>query len=216
MSNNCIFDPRLNVVAVDPDSKEVIQIPGTEFQAEVTSDSYERIALFPNYYTGENNTGSHTSDKPPRPGEYVLGVAIENRNRYGVPYYEGQRSVMFRISEPHIIEAVRDDMYTYVVKKQYDKYIEYTDFNTYIKKYYDFHDRGFVRFKWQEMKNDGISLPELTYSTLSFNVEIYRGWDPEPIVMEQSHTGPLPIKDGPFSSPIVVPVRVQIPELWYS
>ena len=218
MSNNCVFDPRLNVVAVDPDSKEVIQIPGTEFQAEVTSDSYERIALYPNYYTGKNSYGGHASDMPPTPGEYALGVAMESRNRYGVAWAQGIKSLMFRISNAHIIEASSRDMYAYQVQPEYDKYIDYTDFVNYtsdsVYNNASHEDRGFVRFKWQEMKGDGKSLPSILTSFLSFNVEIYRGLDQEPVVMEESHTGPLPIQDGPFSPPIIIPVRVSIPELW--
>ena len=116
MSTNCVFDPKLNIVAVDPENNSVIQIPGTEFQAETSSDSYERIALYPNYYPGSNNSGAGAEDKPPRAGEYVLGVGIENRNRYGVAWNCGKRSSMFRISNPHIIVSSQSDMCAYLVE----------------------------------------------------------------------------------------------------
>ena len=213
MSNNCIFDPRLNIVAVDPVSKSVIQIPGTEFQAQTSSDSYERIALYPNYFPGQNMTDWGGGDYPPRSGEYLLGVGIENRNRTGIPWSEGTRSCMFRIAHPHIIAPETDDCWAYLVNSQYDKYIEYTDFVTYDKEYNSTYDRGYVRFKWQKMLDDGLELPHTNSCVLSFNVEIYRAWDPEPVVMPEDQKYGLPIQSGPYNAPIIIPVRARILEL---
>ena len=212
MSTNCVFDPKFNIVAVDPDSNAVIQIPGTEFQAETSSDSYEKIALYPNYFPGKNNHGPNP-ETPPRPGEYVLGVGIENRNRYGITWYVGERSCMFRVAHPHIISPESQDCYVYLVNSQYDKYIEHTDFVTYYERGYTTSDRGYVRFKWQEMLDDGLSLPTADGTVLSFNVEIYRAWDPEPVVVPDGETLPVPVQSGPYNSPIIIPVRVQIDEL---
>lgn len=212
MSTDCVFDPKLNIVAVDPDSNSVIQIPGTEFQAQVSSDSYERIALYPNYNPALADSGWGGTDKPPVAGVYCLGVGIENRNRYGVPWNTSVRSCMFRIAHPHIITpGGYNDLAAYLVESHYDKYIQYTDFVTHESLYQDQFERGFIRFNWQRMLDDSLALPK--YAVLSFNVEIYRAWDPEPVVMEREQKYGLPVQSGPYHAPIIIPVRTHIVEL---
>ena len=219
MSNQSVFNPKLNIVAVDPDKNEVVQIPGVAFQAETSSDTYEKIALYPNF-NPEGSDKGRPGDKDPNPiapdGQYVIGVGVENRNRYGIGHYESQRSLMFRITRPHIIFPDRYEMYTYQVLKEYDPFIEWTDFVSYISAKSN-TSRGWVRFKWQEMVDTGLKFPKGSSSdqkpTLSFDVEIFRGWDATPIEMPADQVGPLSLPTGPYSSPIIIPVRVWINEL---
>lgn len=49
MSTQSVFDSKFNIVAVDPDKSQVIQIPGTEFQAPAVKELYQKISIIPNY-----------------------------------------------------------------------------------------------------------------------------------------------------------------------
>ena len=226
MSTDCVFDPKYNIVAVDPDKQEVIQIPGTEFQAPVTNDSYEQIVLWPNFNPGQNNSGNNPGydwKNEPRDGEFVLGVSIENLNRYGIPWGEGRPSTVFRIREPHLFNRVSKDLGTQTSMCEYDKYIEHTDFWKQKQGTSGQNARGWVRFKWQEMLDDGLSFgryaSDVEYISLNFFVDVYRNANSLMDILEIPEGAdilqpiPLPTGSGPYAPPITIPVRVYIREL---
>jgi hypothetical protein len=88
MSTQAVFDSKFNIVGVDPDTSQVIQIPGTEFQAPASSDLFLKIAVMPNYKA-----------------EYGSGIAFDSKEEITDEkikmYVEGREERMALLREAH-------------------------------------------------------------------------------------------------------------------
>ena len=218
MTTNCVFDPKYNIVAVDPDGSSVVQIPGSEFQAVSTSDAYYSFCLFSNFNPKYNDWRGTLK---PVDGEYVLGFAPETNSRYSTQV-EPYSSCVFRAKNVHVSTMRKTNSYQMTIDPKYDPYIEYTDFTAFENQSGHFsaeqYTRGWIRFMWQKMKDDGIYFPSSdVLTTLNFDIEVFiNGHDAIKKIAVFSGTDqlvPMPFK-GPFSAPMIIPVRAQIDELF--
>ncbi len=71
MSSQAVFNPNLNIVGVDPDTNQVIQIPGSEFQAPINNDTYADIVLYPDMFSSHKD------------GKYTMGFGLNLHNKNG-------------------------------------------------------------------------------------------------------------------------------------
>ena len=226
MTTQAIFDPKYNIVGVDPNNNDFVQIPGQAFQAPTTPDTYVKFLLIPNFNTARSN---HVGKFPPIPaGEYNLGFTI---HQLSVPDpFQGDASYSFSPHNVHISNSYEpdannyksDNFYRQIVLPEYDKYIEHTGLTTYEyrdNRYTPDLNYGFIRVKWQEMKDDGLFFPSETpgsgfKSFLCFDLRVVIN-APESIELgTDAKADKYELPAGPFSPPIVVPVRAYIPELW--
>jgi hypothetical protein len=224
MSSQAVFNPNLNVVGVDPDTNQVIQIPGSEFQAPINNDTYADIVLYPDMFSSHND------------GKYTLGFGLKLAVTKMGQKVQGATSFFMRPTNPHIsVMSNNKDFYTMTIDRKYDKYFEWSDFieyeqyghskDSYSKNQYE---RGWVKFNYNAMKNDNIYFPE-DYSdqaqgwelqriklSLNFDIEIY----PDAFSTNSGGHINIPYNSseyalaiGPYNSPAVIPIRAHIQEL---
>lgn len=217
MTTEAIFDPKYNIVAVDPSDDSFVQIPGKAFQAPSSSDTFAKFKFIPNF----NTVTVHPDGGQPKPptGEYVVGMCVDSRNK--MDWLQAESSITFRPTNAHISERYYKDNNQQTINKKYDKYIECTDFTeTSDSARITQYNYGWVRFKWQEMKNDGIRFPadknpewprQDNKLFLSFDVEIHRTSIPSTYL---SGDQPTYLSAGPYNAPVIIPVRLNITELW--
>jgi hypothetical protein len=217
MTTEVVFDPKYNVVGVDPDNNSLVQIPGISFQAPSTTDTYAKFRLIPNF--NPHTVFADGVQAKPTTGEYILGMCVDNRNK--MDWLQADSSLKFRPVNVHISERYYNDSNHNTINKKFDKYIEYTDLTESTNKNReDQFNYGWIRFKWQEMLNDGVKFPdkrqvqwprEVMKLYMVFDIEVRREKIETTTITDSSHQW---LSAGPYTSPTLVPVRADLKELW--
>lgn len=219
MSTQAVFNSKYNIVGVDPDTSGFVQIPGEAFQAPVSTDSFAKFVLIPNFPPG--NADNHGNYNPTPAGQYVLGFGPCQKSR--TEDNQGTPSFTYRAANIHVVTtgSYSDDMTRSIVGNQFDPYIEYNGMQgegrppkTSSK------DRNYstIRYHWQKMKDDGIYFPSIGRGEdllrLEFDIQVYRNAPPVHNLGTDPKDDRYEVPAGPYSGPITIPVRVNIVELW--
>lgn len=127
MSTQTVFDSKYNIVAVDPDLDQVIQIPGTEFQAPATKEQFHKISIIPDYeaHFTRAELKERELDVDPVTGRYnthYIGVGVDMEipveDNYLTRLPEAYR---FRVTNLHV-GSIPFNNQTEVLKPEFDQY----------------------------------------------------------------------------------------------
>ena len=157
MSNQAVFNPKFQIVGVDPDKNEVVKIPGTEFQAPVTTDLSE-------FFTVKIEKYDKGDDK------YQFFVYFGRKDFYGTPSVS---NIKWRIKNSNVVYKEYMDFsgYTLCADSEWQDYLDYANWTSEVSGHLWNH-HGELKFEFDHESGIDNGADEDYCEFLLFEIEI--------------------------------------------